>query len=48
MHLLEIKEHTGKSRTVNFATYDCQKNHLREILGFAQVDGNGVLLLFSE
>ena len=45
---IEIKEHTGKTKTVNFATYDCPKKSYNGDIGFAQVDGNGVVLLFSK
>ena len=45
---LKIKEHKGKSRTVNFATYDCPGKSYKGDIGFAQVNGNGVVLLFSK
>ncbi len=45
---LKIKEHIGRSKTVNFATYDCPGKLYKGEIGFAQVDGNGIVQLFSK
>ena len=46
---LGIKEHKGKTKKVNnFTTYDCPGKSYKGEIGFAQVDGNGIVLLFSK
>ena len=46
---LGIKEHKGKNQKQNkFTTYDCPGKSYKGEIGFAQVDGNGVVLLFSK
>ena len=46
---LGIKEHKGKNKKPNnFTTYDCPEKSYKGEIGFAQVDGNGVVLLFSK
>ena len=47
--ILGIKDHKGKTKKVNnFTTYDCPGKSYKGEIGFAQVDGNGIVLLFSK
>ncbi len=44
----KIAVHEGKNGDVNFTTYVCPGSKYKGLIGFAQVQGNGVVQLFSK
>ena len=43
-----MKHSSSKNGSVNFTTYKCSGAKYKGYLGFAQVDGNGVIQLFPK
>ena len=43
-----MKHSSAKNGSVNFTTYKCPGSKYKGYLGFAQIDGNGVIQLFPK
>jgi hypothetical protein len=43
-----MKHSSTKNGSVNFTTYKCDGAKYKGYLGFAQIDGNGVVQLFPK